>query len=140
VPTLKQKIIFLLAVTLLLSGCARLSLNQAVVELQNEQTVLTIRLSNKGTPIYLKPLEAKIRDNLGSEFSALDYTGNLTDPIGDGYGESVSGTIIFPPIDPNSERVQVEIISSLLSGEQSYVSKIGGEITDGISAELVFGR
>ena len=122
---MKQKIIFLLAVTLLLSGCARLSLNQAVVELQNEQTVLTIRLSNKGTPIYLKPLEAKIRDNLGSEFSAL---------------ESVSGTIIFPPIDPNSERVQVEIISSLLSGEQSYVSKIGGEITDGISAELVFGR
>lgn len=137
---MKQKIIFLLAVTLLLSGCARLSLNQAVVELQNEQTVLTIRLSNKGTPIYLKPLEAKIRDNLGSEFSALDYTGNLTDPIGDGYGESVSGKIIFPPIDPNSERVQVEIISSLLSGEQSYVSKIGGEITDGISAELVFGR
>jgi hypothetical protein len=133
-------LIAVLFLSIFCSGCARLGLKQARVELLPEQTILTVTLSNKGTPIQVLPLEAKLLDHLGNEYAALDYTGDLTEPIGKDYGESVSGTIIFPPIDPQSPLVKIDLITLMIAKERRYVSRISGEVENGISENMTFRR
>ncbi|HHX01949.1 MAG TPA: hypothetical protein GX739_04670 [Firmicutes bacterium] len=135
---LRPIIIVLLA--LLFSGCARLGLKEAKVELLPEQTILTITLTNKGTPIRLLPLEAKIMDQSGNEYAALDYTGNLMDPMGKNHGDSVSGTIIFPPLDSQTTRVKIDLVTLMISKDRRYFSRIAGDVENGLSDNLTFKR
>src|SRR5690625_2737237 len=93
------------------SGCsvARLSLKHAEFEVGEEFSVLELTLGNKGVPIHLVFSETMIRDGFGNEYKALEHTGNLGEAFGDGYLDSVSGTIVFPRVDPNTKTVQVKI-------------------------------
>lgn len=136
----KFRLAAILMLALILSGCARLELKDAKVELLPDKTILTITLSNKGMPIQMLPMEAKLIDPEGSEYAALDYTGNLPDPIGKGHGDSVSGTITFPPLDPQIAKVKIDLVTLMITKNRRYVSRIAGDVLDGIGENLTFRR
>lgn len=132
---------WLLVFLLLFStGCsvARLSLRHGEFDIGEEYSVLELTLGNKGVPIHLVFSETVLRDSFGNEYPALKHTGNLGESFGDGYLDSVSGSIVFPQVDPNTETVQVKITTRLVSGERSHVSTIRGKVENGVSKKLTF--
>ncbi len=136
----KLGLVLVISLALVLTGCARISLKEVKVQLETTQTIFTLELGNKGKPVVIDPLATTLRDGGGSILTALDYTGDLAEPVGDDYRESVSGTIIFPAIDPLTDEVKIDIITSLLSGEEQFVSTVTATIVDGESTEYGFKR
>lgn len=122
------------------TGCnvARLSLLEGEFRIEEDYSILEITLGNKGVPIYIDPTKTTIRDGFGNEFEALEHTGNLGENFGDDYLESVSGSIIFPKVDPHTRTVQVKITTRLVSGERSHVSSIRGKVENGVATDLTF--
>lgn len=130
----------ILALALILSGCARIELTNARVELLPDKTVLTITLGGRGGPIQMLPLEAKLIDDLGGEHAAVEYTGDLEDLFGKDHKASVSGTIVFPPLDPETPRVKIDLVTLVAAKGRRYVSRIAGDVTDGAADSLTFSR
>ncbi|NLM25535.1 MAG: hypothetical protein GX208_05410 [Firmicutes bacterium] len=137
---MKRWIWLVVLVLLFTTGCdvARLSLIEGEFRIEDEYSVLDIPLGNKGVPIYIDTTKTTVRDSFGNEYQALEHTGNLGENFGDDYLESVSGSIIFPKIDPSTRTVQVKITTRLVSGERSHVSMIRGKVEDGVSTNLTF--
>ncbi len=138
----KIKLVLLVVVMLLFSGCdaAHISLKQARLQVFPDRLELNLNIGNSGEGIRLLPLEFKLIDIKRNEFMAVDFTGDLDCEIGKDYQESVSGTVIFPPLDVENKRVRIKIISEVISSGQKFVSTIAGDVENGVIEEMTFGN
>lgn len=139
---MKKKLLLVILLAVFLTGCnvAQLALQEGNVILSPEATILELTLSNSRTKATLFPLETIMRDENNNGYVAVDFSGDLTDVFGEGYNESVTGTITFEPIDPTISKIRFDFAFQLADDtETKYIATVGADVVNGEVRELIFG-